>query len=179
MTGTPIIPPEETAEGNVTEIDLENRSMLIEDRTGAPFMKLFWNKVQEEFDGHPTALINQIRKLKQGYYVAPVIGSVDESISGKIKEAYIKALPYKERPADFPRSQNKRPFGSGAGGRPRNEKIIAYQTCYKEACETIRALVLQPDAVLDEVEFNRLMDIAVARAKKDGKDLCDAAGVTP
>ena len=176
MMETPIIPPEETTEGNVTEIDLENRSMLIEDRAGVPFMKLFWRKVQEEFDGHPTALINQIRKLKAGYYVAPVIGEIDESISGKIKEAYIKSLPYKDRPADFPRSQNKKPFGGG-GGRPRNEKIIAYQTCYKEACETVRALVLQPDAVLDEAEFNRLMDIAVTRAKKDGKALCDAAGV--
>jgi len=175
MTDAPIIPPEETTEGNVTEIDLENRSMLIEDRAGIPFMKLFWHQKQEEFDGKPTALINQIRKLKPGYYVAPVIDGVDTSISGKVKEAYIKALPYKDRPADFPRAQNK-PFGGG-GGRPRNEKIIAYQTCYKEACETIRALVLQPDAVLNEAEFNRLMDIAITRAKKDGKELCDAAGV--
>jgi hypothetical protein len=134
----PIIPPEETTEGNVTEIDLENRSMLIEDRAGVPFMKLFWRKVQEEFDGHPTALINQIRKLKAGYYVAPVIGEIDESISGKIKEAYIKSLPYKDRPADFPRSQQKKPFGGGGGGRPRNEKPMAYESAFKSCTELVR-----------------------------------------
>jgi len=136
MTGTaPIIPPEETTEGNVTEIDLENRSMLIEDRAGVPFMKLFWHQKQEEFDGHPTALINQIRKLKPGYYVAPVIDGVDSSISGKVKEAYIKALPYKDRPADFPRSQ-KKPFGGG--GRPRNEKPMAYESAFKSCAELMR-----------------------------------------
>jgi hypothetical protein len=139
MTGTtPIIPPEETAEGNVTEIDLENRSMLIEDRAGVPFMKLFWCKVQEEFDGHPTKLLNDIRRLKIGYYVAPVIGEIDESISGKVKEAFIKSLPYKDRPADFPRSQQKKPFGGGGGGRPRNEKPMAYESAFKSCTELVR-----------------------------------------
>ena len=170
MTGTaPIIPPEETTEGNVTEIDLENRSMLIEDRAGIPFMKLFWRKVQEEFDGHPTALINQIRKLKPGYYVAPVIDGVDTSISGKVKEAYIKALPYKDRPADFPRQQ-KKPFGGG-GGRPRNEKLIVLQSTLK-ACADVFAITTTPDSM----DFDAAMDLIIARAVKDTDALMKAGG---
>lgn len=156
----PIIPPEETTEGNVTEIDLENRSMLIEDRAGIPFMKLFWRKVQEEFDGHPTALINQIRKLKQGYYIAPVIGEIDESISGKVKEAYIKALPYKDRPADFPRLQ-KKPFGGC--GRPRNEKPMAYESAFKSCAELIRDTDFPDMPYADRVEEVRKAAESIAK----------------
>ena len=168
---------EETTEGNVTEIDLENRHILIEDRTGSPFMKLFWHKAQEEFDGKPTALFNQIRKLQKGYYVAPVITDVDASVSGKIKEAYLKGLPYKER-GDFPKAQKKGVFG-GSGGRPftpRNEKPIIYQVCYKEACETARSLLIQHDTAVNEDSYNAIMDIALERAKKDAKALIEAAG---
>jgi len=178
MTTNPI-PPEETTEGNVTEIDLENRHILIEDRTGTPFMKLFWHKAQEEFDGKPTALFNQIRKLQKGFYVAPVITDVDASVSGKIKEAYIKGLPYKER-GDFPRQQQKKGgFGGGRPYTPRNEKPIIYQVCYKEACETVRCLVEKGDFEQDNdltKAVNAMMDIALERAKKDAKALIEAAG---
>jgi hypothetical protein len=133
-------PPEETTEGNVTEIDLENRCILIEDRNGSPFMKLFWKLTQESFDNKPTVLFNQIRKLQKGYYVAPVIEGVDTSVSGKIKEAYLKSLPYKERPADFPRAQKKGGFG-GSGGRPytpKNEKPVCYESAFKSCVEMVR-----------------------------------------
>lgn len=171
---------EETTEGNVTEIDLENRHILIEDRAGTPFMKLFWHKAQEEFDGKPTTLFNQIRKLQKGYYVAPVITDVDASVSGKIKEAYLKGLPYKER-GDFPKAQKKGGF-SGSGGRPftpRNEKPIIYQVCYKEACETIRMLINKSD-MKGEIETAKAVaqmhEMAIAQMKMDAKALIDAAG---
>ncbi|MCK9594044.1 MAG: hypothetical protein M0Q91_18755 [Methanoregula sp.] len=181
MTTNPI-PPEETTEGNVTEIDLENRHILIEDRTGTPFMKLFWHKAQEEFDGKPTALFNQIRKLQKGFYVAPVITDVDASVSGKIKEAYIKGLPYKER-GDFPRQQQKKGGFGGKPYTPRNEKPIIYQVCYKEACETARAIFnkgifkVNGSAEIDLQEtFDKLMDMALERAKKDAKVLIQESG---
>ena len=178
MTAT-IIPKEETTEGNVTEIDLVDRHILIEDRTGTPFMKLYWHKAQEEFDGKPTKLFNDILKLQKGYYVAPVIKDVDTSASGKIKEAYIVSLPYKQRPEDFPRQQQKK---GGFGGRPyqqRNEKSIIYQVCYKEACETARCLIEKGDFEQDNdltKAVNAMMDIALERAKKDAKALIEAAG---
>lgn len=171
MTG-PAIPPEETTEGNVTEIDLENRHLLIEDRAGTPFMKLFWHKAQEEFDGKPTALFNQIRKLKPGYYVAPVIEGVESSISGKIKEAYLKGLPYKERPADFPRSQQKK---GGFGGRPytpRNERVIVLQCCMKVAADV---WIGGSDRTL---KYEEVMAKITAEAIKAAGELCRAGGVT-
>jgi hypothetical protein len=171
---------EEQTEGNVTEIDLDNRHLLIEDRAGIPFMKLFWHKAQEEFDGKPTALFNQIRKLQKGYYVAPVIKDVDTSASGKIKEAYIVALPFKQRPEDFPRPQQKKGgFGGGRPYTPRNEKPIIYQVCYKEACETVRCLVEKGDFEQDNdltKAVNAMMGIALARAKKDAEELIKASG---
>jgi hypothetical protein len=60
----------------------------------------------------------------------------------------------------------------------KNEHLDVYVDCYKECCETVRVLVLQPDQTFDEDEFNRVMDIAVGRAKKDAQALIDAvAGV--
>lgn len=56
------------------------------------------------------------------------------------------------------------------------ERLIVYQTCHKESCETARCLMLIPDGAFDEEEYNRLMDIAVERAKKDAKALIEAAG---
>jgi hypothetical protein len=61
-------------------------------------------------------------------------------------------------------------------GIPTREKLIVYQTAYKEACETVRAHVLQLKPLMDETEFNRAMDIALARAIKDGKALIEAGG---
>jgi hypothetical protein len=56
------------------------------------------------------------------------------------------------------------------------DKPMVYLCAYKEACETVRALILQPDAVLNEEEFDRVMDIALKRALKDGAELCKAGG---
>jgi hypothetical protein len=171
------IPPEETTEGNITEIDMENRHLLIEDRNGTPFMKLFWHKAQEEFDGKPTVLFNQIRKLKPTFYVAPVIDGVDTSVSGKIKEAYLKALPWKDRPSDFPRPQKK---GSGGGGRPyqpKNDRAIIHEVVYQEMHSTFRQWL---DIQTEPVSFEDLMkhaDTICEKAKAHAKVLSEAAGV--
>jgi hypothetical protein len=54
-------------------------------------------------------------------------------------------------------------------------RISMHQTTYKECCETARCLMLIPDGAFDVEEYNRLMDIAVTRAKKDAQALLDAA----
>lgn len=179
----PAIPQEETTEGNVTEIDLENRHILIEDRTGTPFMKLFWHKAQEEFDGKPTKLFNDIRKLQKGYYVAPVIKDQDTSASGKIKEAYIVSLPYKQRPEDFPRQQQRKGgYGGGRAYVPKNDKIMAYECTYKANAAIIQEVMPVVDLKADwdpekyATIYNALMDMVIARALKDGAELCKAGG---
>jgi hypothetical protein len=56
------------------------------------------------------------------------------------------------------------------------ERLFVHQTTYKENCETVREMMVIPDEVLDEKEFNRIMDIALTRAKADAKALIEAAG---
>ena len=174
---TDITPAEETTEGNVTEIDLENRHLLIEDRNGTPFMKLFWHKAQEEFDGKPTVLFNQIRKLKPGFYVAPVIEGVDTSVSGKIKEAYLKALPWKDRPEDFPRPQKKPGQSGGWKGTPKNDKAIIHEVAYQEMQATFRQWL---EIQTEPVPFDKLMehtDDLCIKAKAHAKVMIEGAGV--
>ena len=55
------------------------------------------------------------------------------------------------------------------------QKLISLQTCYKELMETIRSLILIPDAVLDEGEYERYCELAVGGAMKDAKALIEAA----
>jgi len=56
------------------------------------------------------------------------------------------------------------------------DRIFLHQTTYKECCATVRELIMLPNESLDEEEFNRVMDIALERAKKDAKALVEAAG---
>ena len=56
------------------------------------------------------------------------------------------------------------------------ERLIIHQTTYKECCATVRELIMLPNECLSEDEFNRVMDIALERAKKDAKALVEAAG---
>ena len=55
-------------------------------------------------------------------------------------------------------------------------RISMHQTTYKECCATVRELIMLPNECLSEDEFNRVMDIALERAKKDAKALVEAAG---
>ena len=56
------------------------------------------------------------------------------------------------------------------------DRIFIHQTIYKECCATVRELIMLPNECLSEDEFNRVMDIALERAKKDAKALVEAAG---
>ena len=55
-------------------------------------------------------------------------------------------------------------------------RVSLHQTTYKECCETARCLMLIPDGAFDETEYNRLLDVALARSIKDAQALIDAAG---
>lgn len=157
-------PAGDQVEGNVAEIDLDNKYFILEDRTGKPFVKIYWKAAHED----------KMRKQKVGYYEAPLV-TLEENTGG-MQEAILVDLPFKDR-GDFPRMQKKGGFG-GKSYTPRNEKIVAYECCYKEACETARhvSMVCQTEGEDPAMLYNRLMDMALARALKDGAELCKAGG---
>lgn len=152
-------------EGNIHEIDFANRYFILSDRQHKPFIKVFW-KFQHEKD-------TRILKQKAGYYEAPVVEM--EEATGGLPEAWLVGLPYLERPADYPRIP--KPGKGGNGGQQRNDRAIIYQTAYKECCETARHSLLQLSDQFDEAECDRVMNWALARAKADAAELCQAAGV--
>lgn len=163
-----------TVEGNICEIDFDNKFFTLSGKDHAPFIKIYWRPAHEE----------KMKKQKVGYYEAPTVEMDEPGVGGSLKEGFLSDLPYKERPADYPRLP--RPGGAkGSGGRPyqpRNEKPIIYQVCYKEACETARRVsTLQTqsktEAHTHEEIFNSLMNLALARAKHDAEELIKAAGV--
>jgi hypothetical protein len=104
-----------------------------------------------------------------------------EEKTGGLQEGIMVDLPYKERPADFPKVQKK----GGSGGRPyvpRNEKIVVYECVYKANSDNIRSMLPMLDASGHfnskdfAVLYNELMDIAMARTMKDAPELCKAGG---
>ena len=154
--------PEEpiSVEGNLATVDLEKRFFTLENREGVIFIRIDWDPLPY-FD-------QKMRKQKIGYYEKPVVVMTGENT------ARLKELEYTARLVSFPKRQQQK--GGGRPFQPRNEKIIVYQCTYKEACETVRRQLLVPQEIFDEAEFNRVMDIALARAIKDGKALIEAGG---
>jgi hypothetical protein len=146
-----------TVEGQIVGIDYDKRLVRVKDIAGETTL-IIWPASRDE----------PFKKQKEWWFVR---------ITGEIVDhTFVPAdVAYWKKPDNWPK-----PAGGSGGwkGQPRNEKPIIYQVCFKEACETVRALVLQPDKVLDEKEFNRLMDMALERAKKDAKALIEAAGVS-
>jgi len=82
--------------------------------------------------------------------------------------------------ADKPEGWKSSGFGGKGNYQPRNDKAIIYQTAYKEACETARTIA-KNTGWSNETEakkaFEQVMDMALARALKDGAELCKAGGV--
>ena len=108
-----------TVEGNIAEIDFDNRFFTLEDKTGIIFIKIFWKPPFEE----------KIKKQKVGYYEAPSVEMNGEN------EAVMIDLPWKER-GDFPRSQRRQQQkGGGRPWQPRNEKLIVLQCALKAAVD--------------------------------------------
>jgi hypothetical protein len=146
MTAEPII-----LNGKCTAIDPTTRTFTMKevDGTETPFK---WTE--------PLDVV--MRKWKAGYYL---------SVQYDPDTHTVKNVKYWQEGKDqFPREK-----GRGGQYQSRNEKLIVYQTCYKECCETVREMVILPTDVLDETEFNRVMDIALERAKRDAKELIRAA----
>ncbi len=130
MTAPPANPAGEIIEGNVTEIDIPGQFFILEDRQGKPFIKVFWLKALEGPADNPSYTFKKIRKLQQGYFAAPIVRMEESESAGGMKEAVLIDLPYKERPADFPKPRK----GSGSNqGRPRNDKAILFMCLLKEA----------------------------------------------
>jgi hypothetical protein len=129
-------PAGDTVEGNLSEIDTDAKFIKLEDRTGKVFIKIFYKPAHEE----------RIRKQKVGYYEAPLV-TLEENTGG-LQEAVLIDLPYKSRPADFPKMQR---HGGQQGGRPytpRNEKIIVAQCllkCWTELWQHTNIINQNPD----------------------------------
>jgi hypothetical protein len=149
-----------TVEGNLASVDLEKRFFTLENQDGVIFVRVEYGPAFDQ----------KIQKQKVGYYEKPVVEMTGTDT------ARLVDLPFVQRPQGYPRLKGQQQQKGGRPFHPRNEKLIVYQCTYKEACETVRALILQPDSVMDETEFNRVMDIALARALKDGAEIIRAGG---
>ena len=180
MTGNPAAG--EQVEGNLHgEVDFENRCFILSNRDHQPWIKVYWGPAIEGPKDNPTYTLKQIRRLKPGYYVAPLVVMEESESAGGLKEASLLDLPYKERPADFPKIP-KQQGGGGSGRRyePRNERAIVLQTCYKACAEVIQHIMSMPVEASErdeQEEFDHYMDMVLARAKRDADELCKHAGV--
>lgn len=141
-----------TIDGEIETIDFENRYFTLRDRQGRITHKVFWFPRHESY----------MKKQKAGYYEKMIIEP------GTSPDARLVDITYCDRPADWPKR-------SRSGGAARDDRIITYQTCYKETCETARHSLLHTDELFSQEECDSVMDWALARAKKDAKDLIEAA----
>jgi hypothetical protein len=148
-----------TFEAALDNLSLEGKKATATDKDGIIYSMLWKSPYIDE----------KMRKMQEGYY---------RQFTCEVQGDYLLLtnLKYLESPDWVKAKYAKKSGFGGGGGKPRNEKLIVYQTVYKECCETVRALVLLPDSNLDEAEYNRLMDIAMTRTKKDAQALIEAAG---
>jgi len=146
-------------EGQIVFLDAGAHKITVKDRAGTSHA-FIW----------PAPMNDQMAKLKQWFFIRAT-GEQEKDFPDLWR---LTAQEYFKKPEDWPTSGGNH-GGGGRSFQPRNEKIITYQTCYKEACETVRKMAeIREDK---DVTFEALMDLALARAKKDAKELCDAAGV--
>jgi len=149
-----------TVEGQITAINYEKRGIAIKDKVGNthPF---YWSETFKmvNYKGEP---------LQQWWFVR-----ITAELQKSDDTWWVTAQEYFKKPDDWPRSQ-----GKGGGGRHSAEenRLIVFQCTYKECCETVRQQMMAIGQEFDEAEYNRVMDIAVARAIKDGKALIEAGG---
>ena len=146
-------------EGENASIDLEKRFFTLQDRQGIILAKIIYGP---QFD-------QKMAKQKIGYYekVPAEVGDEDDT-------AVLQDLQYVERPKDWPRrnaGQRK-----GTNWQPRNDRAIMLQVCYKCCCDLAKHHMLDLSESLDEKEMDRVMDWAVARAKRDAAELMKEAG---
>jgi hypothetical protein len=100
----------------------------------------------------------------------PTVSILEAALEGQSPDVGKKPVVAQSQPTEPKKPEPVKEYVS------LRERLIVYQTCHKESCETARCLMLIPDGAFDEEEYNRLMDIAVERAKKDAKALIEAAG---
>jgi len=135
--------------GRIAGANLEKKQIVLSDKDG--ILKMY---------SYPDVLDVVAQKQKQGWYVKLTLDDA----------ALIKKIEYAAKP------EWAGPSSTKGNIKPRNEGLIVHQTTYKECCETARCLMLIPDGVFDEEEYNRLMDIALHRSIRDAKALIEAAG---
>ena len=145
-------------EGQITAIDYGTHEITVKDRAGESH-KMVWTKAIDE----------RMAKLKQWWF-CKIMAEKDGDFWKVMDQTFFK------RPDDWPQSAK----GGGGNYQPRNDKAIIYQTAYKEACETARTIA-KNTGWSNETEakkaFEQVMDMALARALKDGAELCKAGGV--
>jgi hypothetical protein len=153
-----------TIEGQIVGIDHDKRLIRVKDIGGTTHL-ITWPAIRDE----------AFKKQKEWWFVRLTGEFIDH-------EFVPSDVAYWKKPDNWPASKG----GFGGGGRPyqpRNEKPIIYQVCYKEACETVRSINNKDSAAIlktDEefsIWFNKMMDMALERAKKDAKALIEASGV--
>lgn len=118
-------------EGNIADIDTAAKFFTLEGRDGKVFLKVFWKLAHDA----------KMMKKKPGYYEAPVVEM--EEHTGGLQEAVLIDLPWKERPADFPRSQRQQGGGNKGGGnwQPKKPRVTIAATVNLQNYENIKVEV--------------------------------------
>ena len=148
-------PAGETVEGNVSDLDLDAKFFVLEDRTGKAFIKIYWKPAHDE----------KMRKQKVGYYEAPLVTM--EEKTGGLQEATLIDLPFKDR-GDFPRMQKTGGSGGGWKGQPRNEKPVVFESVFKTCADLAEGQ--------EFASYDRKVDAVWQRAKAISLEIIKESG---
>lgn len=134
----------ETIEGNITEIDYNNKCFILQSGDWKTEYKIYWKPQHDSY----------MVKQKVGYYEKPTVDEVD----GLLK---LEDIRYNPRPENFPKLQKKGSGGKGYYGKsPEERKDIRLMACLKAAAET-----WQSPCIEDEKELLSFEDTCTRIAK--------------
>ena len=131
-------PAGEQVEGNVADIDIAAHYFILEDRQAKPFIKVFWTAALEGPAENPSYVFKKIKKLQPGYFAAPLVELEEET--GGLQEAILIDLPWKDRPADFPKPQKKGGEGQ-TNWQPKKPRVTISATVNLQNYENIKVEV--------------------------------------
>ena len=133
----------QTIEGNITEIDYNNKCFGLRSGDGKTEYKVYWKPQHDSY----------MAKQKVGYYEKPTVDEVD----GLLK---LEDIRYNPRPEGYPKLQKKSGGGGSWGKSPEERKDIRLMACLKSATE-----LWQSPCVSDEIEMQPYEDVCLRIAR--------------
>ena len=141
-------------EGNITEIDQDNKYFILTDKEGKS-TKVFWKPQHESY----------ISRQKVGYYEKPVVELAEDGT------AQLEDIFYVQRPADYPRIPKQKGQYQYRGKTDQERKEIMLMACLKSATE----LYVSPFGSEDDLEkietYEEICTRVAQAAKKMAEEL--------